>query len=112
MPNGRVSIRPLNLSGKSVCVSKRCRRPQGPLIRVCGVSIDVYFHGGFNEIISDCVRHHRTEISLMQLEVVLAASGASDQGTKPLAAMSDIGGRIYHRPLTVVTLSARTYVIT
>jgi len=44
--------------------------------------------------------------------VVLAASGASDQGTKPLAAMSDIGGRIYHRPLTVVTLSARTYVIT
>ncbi len=32
-----------------MCVSKWCRRPQGPLIRVCGVSIDAYFHGGFNE---------------------------------------------------------------
>jgi hypothetical protein len=29
--------------------------------------------------------------------------------TIPLAAMSDIGGRRYHRPLTVAALSAHTY---
>jgi hypothetical protein len=30
----------------------------------------------------------------------------------PAAAMSDIGGRIYHHLLTAAALSARTYVIT
>jgi hypothetical protein len=44
-------------------VSKWCRQPQGPLIKVCGVSLDAYCHGGFNEIIGGHVRHQRPEIS-------------------------------------------------
>jgi hypothetical protein len=40
-------------------------RPQGPLIRVCGMSINAYFHGGFNETIGGRVRLLRPETSLI-----------------------------------------------
>ena len=53
--------------------SKWCWGPQGSLIRVCGVSIDAYFHGGFNETIGGRVRHRRPELSLILLNKVLAA---------------------------------------
>jgi len=71
-----LSDRPIEGEGVSIW----CRLPQGPLIRVCGVSIDAYFQGGFNETIGGRVRHRRPELSLILLKVVLAASGASDQG--------------------------------
>ncbi len=57
--------------------------------------------------------------------MVSTASGASDQGVwglymciikavsmRPSAAVSDFGGRRYHRLFTVAAISARTYVIT
>ncbi len=44
-------------------MSKWCRRPQGPLIKVYGVCIDAYCHGGFNETIGGRVRHRRPDIS-------------------------------------------------
>jgi hypothetical protein len=53
--------------------SKWCWGPQGSLIRVCGVSTDGYFHGGFNETIGGRVRHRRPELSLILLNKVLAA---------------------------------------
>jgi hypothetical protein len=61
-------------------VSIWCRRPQGPLFRVCGVSMDAYFHGASSDTISSCVRFWRCEILLLQLNVILAASGTSDHG--------------------------------
>jgi hypothetical protein len=68
----------ISLAGKGV--SKGCRRPQRPLIKVYGVSIDAYCRGGFNEIIGGRVRHRRPEILPIYSKVVLVASGASDQG--------------------------------
>ncbi len=52
----------------------------GPLIRVCEVSMDALFHDGFSDTMGGCVRLRGPEISLFWLEVVLATSGASDQG--------------------------------
>jgi hypothetical protein len=46
-------------------VSIWCWGPQGPLIRVSGVSMDVYFQGGSNETIGGRVRHRRPELSLI-----------------------------------------------
>jgi hypothetical protein len=51
----------------------------GPLIKVCGVSMDVSFQGGSNETVGGCVRLRRSELLSIKLKVVLAASGASDQ---------------------------------
>ena len=53
--------------------SKWCWGPQGSLIRVCGVFIDAYFHGGFNETIGGRVRHRGPELLLILLNKVLAA---------------------------------------
>ncbi len=50
------------------------------VISVCEVSMDVSFHGGSNETISGRVRLWWPEISPFWFEVVLAASGASNQG--------------------------------
>jgi hypothetical protein len=38
------------------------RGPQGPLIRVCGVSMDASFHGGSNGTIDGFVRRRRPEV--------------------------------------------------
>jgi hypothetical protein len=58
----------ISLAGKGV--SKGCRQPQGPLIKVFGVSIDAYCRGGFNETIGGRVRLRRPEITLILLKVV------------------------------------------
>jgi hypothetical protein len=50
------------------------------VIRVCGVSMDMSFHGGSNETIGGLVRLRRPGISPFWFEVVLAASEASNQG--------------------------------
>ena len=50
------------------------------VIRVCGVSMNTSFHGGSNETIGGCVHLQRPEILPFWYEVVLAASGASNQG--------------------------------
>jgi hypothetical protein len=55
-----------------MCV-KWCSRPQGPLIRMCGVSIDAYFHGGFNETIGGRVRHWRPELCCFLTAAALLA---------------------------------------
>jgi len=44
-------------------VSLWCWCPQGPLLRVCGVSLDAPVHGGSNDTISGRVRPRRPEIS-------------------------------------------------
>ncbi len=50
------------------------------VIRVCGVSMNTSFHGGSNETIGGRVRLRRPELLPFWFEVVLAASGASNQG--------------------------------
>ncbi len=50
------------------------------VIRVCGVSMNTSFHGGSNETIGGRVRLRRPELLSLWYEVVLAASGASNQG--------------------------------
>jgi hypothetical protein len=50
------------------------------VIRVCGVSMDTSFHGGSNETIGGHVRLRQPELLPFWFEVVLAASGASNQG--------------------------------
>jgi hypothetical protein len=45
------------------------------VIRVCGVSMNMSFHGGSNETIGDRVRLRRPELLPFWYEVVLAASG-------------------------------------
>jgi hypothetical protein len=53
------------------------RRPQRTLIRMCGVSIDAFFHGGLNETIRGLVRPRLLEISPFWFEVVLTSNGKS-----------------------------------
>ncbi len=77
------------------------------VIRVCGVSMNTSFHGGSNETIGGRVRLRRPELLPFWFKVVLAASGASNQGVwgvygcvmvvpmTPSAAASDPGGRRY-----------------
>ncbi len=48
---------------EGVGVSIWCRGPQGPLIRVCGVSMDSFFQGGSNDTIGELGRHQQPEIS-------------------------------------------------
>ncbi len=51
-------------------------RPQGPMIRICGVPMEATFHGGSNDTIGSHVRLQRPEISLiwpLQLLLFLAA---------------------------------------
>jgi hypothetical protein len=50
------------------------------VIRVCGVSMNMSFHGGLNKPIGGRVRLRRPELLPFWFEVVLAASGASNQG--------------------------------
>ncbi len=50
------------------------------VIRVCGVSMNTSFHGGWNETIGGRFRLRRPELLPFWYEVVLAASGASNQG--------------------------------
>jgi hypothetical protein len=50
------------------------------VIRVCGVSMEASFHGSSNETIGGRVRLRQPEISLFWFAVVLAVSGASNQG--------------------------------
>ncbi len=38
-------------------------RPQGPLVRVCGMSMGAGSHGGSNETIGGCIRLRRQEIT-------------------------------------------------
>jgi hypothetical protein len=80
LPNGSSSVGQIDLAKKYPLrggdVSIWCRQPQGTLIRMCGVFIDAYFHGGLNETIRDRVRPRPLEISPFWFEVVLTASGA------------------------------------
>ena len=46
-------------------ISIWCRGPQGPLITVCGVSMDVSFQGGSNEAIGGHFRLRQQELSLI-----------------------------------------------
>ncbi len=59
------------------------------VIRVCGVSMDASFHGSSNDTIGGRVADfgsrvplRRPEISPFWFELVLAASGASNQGVR------------------------------
>ncbi len=87
------------------------------VIRVYGVSMDASFHGGSNETIVRRVWLRRPEISPFWFEIVLAASGASNQGVwgvfgcvlvvpmTPSAAASDPGGRRYCCLIVSIVLS-------
>ncbi len=81
-----------------------CWGPQGPLIRVCEVSMDVSFSRRFQWDHRWCVRLRRLELSLILLKVVFAASGASDQDVWGVyecifhgGSTSDVGGQRYRR---------------
>ncbi len=109
-------------------VSKWCQWPQGPLIKVYGVSIYAYCHGGFNETIGGRVgwpcpaAGDTTDLVKSSFGGLRGLWSGSLRCLwmhlfKPVpmilpAAMSDIGGRIYHRLFTAAALSACTYVIT
>ncbi len=62
------------------CVQSAYRVQFGFLIRMCGVPMDAPFQGGSNETIGARVRLRQPEISPFWFELVLAASGAPDQG--------------------------------
>ncbi len=92
--------------GKGGFVSKWCRRPQGPLIKVYGVSIDVYCHSGFNKTIGGLRDLWSGSLRCLWMHLFKPVPMIQS------AAMSDIGGRIYHRLFMAAAISARTYVIT
>ncbi len=78
-----------------------------------GMSLDVSLQGGSNKTIRGCVQLRRRELSVMELEVVLAASGASHQD------VWGVYGCIFSCPMApsasmsqAAALLARTHVIT
>ncbi len=50
------------------------------VIKVCGVSMNTSFHGGSNETIGGRVQLRRSELLPFWFEIVVAASGSSNQG--------------------------------